>query len=157
MTPELREIFKENYLVCGLEPSAVEQVADLAEVERKLARESLIRINEKSSDLYVILAGRVIIMTADGDKLAEVGPGSVLGEMALIDDRPRSAEVTCLGITTVARIPSKELRKFMWQNKDIGFIILANLARVLSGRLRQADAKIDELMGSPDDPWKDSL
>jgi CRP/FNR family cyclic AMP-dependent transcriptional regulator len=157
MTPELTEIFKENYLVCGLEPEAVVQVADMAEVERKLARETLIKINEKSSDLYIILAGRVVIMTGDGDKLAEVGPGSVLGEMALIDNRPRSAEVICTGLTTVARIPAQSLRKFMWQNKDIGFVILANLARVLSGRLRQADAKIDELMGAPDDFWKDSL
>jgi CRP/FNR family transcriptional regulator, cyclic AMP receptor protein len=149
--------FKQNYLVCGLSDEAIAQVAAMGKIEKHLARETLIRVNEKSSDLYVVLDGRVIIMTADGDKLAEVGPGSVLGEMALVDDRPRSAEVVCLGITNVARIPAQDLRKFMWQNKDIGFIILANLARVLSGRLRQADAKIDDLMGCPDNPWKDSL
>ncbi len=151
------EAFKQNYLVHGLPDEAISQIAGMAHLETHLARERLIRIGEKTCDLYIVLEGKVIIMTADGDKLAEVGPGSVLGEMALIDDRPRSAEVVCIGLTHVARIPAQELRRFMWNNRDIGFIILANLARVLCGRLRNADAKIDDLMGTSADPWKDAL
>lgn len=148
------DAFKTNYLVCGLKEAEIEEVWEMAKVETHLARETLIRINEKCGDLLVILDGKVQVMTADGDVLAEPGPGSVLGEMSLIDDRPRSAEVVCLGVTKVARIPAKSLRGYMNSKRDIGFVILANLARVLSGRLRLADAKIDML--SDGDAWKNA-
>ena len=150
------QAFKSNYLVCGLPDEAVTEIWDMAEQETHVARETLIRINEKSSDLFVILDGKVHVMTRDGDLLAEPGPGSVLGEMALIDDRPRSAEVVCIHLTKVAKIPAKKLRSYMNQNRDVGFIVLANLARVLSGRLRLADEKIDTLLDQSD-PWKHSL
>lgn len=153
---DLYEAFKRNYLVCGLPEEAIAEVWEMAHQENHLARETLIRINDKSSDLYVILDGQVHVMTGDGDVLAEPGPGSVLGEMGLIDDRPRSAEVVCVALTKVARIPSKSLRAYMNTKRDVGFVILANLARVLSGRLRIADAKIDTLLDSGD-PWKNSL
>lgn len=150
------EAFKRNYLVCGLPEEAIAEVWALSVQEAHLARETLIRINEKSSDLYVILDGQVHVMTQDGDLLAEPGPGSVLGEMGLIDDRPRSAEVVCVSLTKVAKLPAKELRSYMNTKRDVGFVILANLARVLSGRLRQADMKIDTLLDGGD-PWKNSL
>jgi len=150
------EAFKRNYLVCGLSDDAIAEVWDMSQQETHLARETLIRINEKSGDLFVILDGKVHVMTGDGDVLAEPGPGSVLGEMSLIDDRPRSAEVVCLTLTKVARIPAKSIRSYMNTNRDVGFVILANLARVLSGRLRIADAKIDTLLDNTD-PWKHSL
>ena len=150
------EAFKRNYLVCGLPEAAIDEVWAIAKQETHLARETLIRINEKSCDLFVILDGQVHVMTADGDLLAEPGPGSVLGEMGLIDDRPRSAEVVCISLTKVARIPANDLRTYMNTKREVGFVILANLARVLSGRLRIADAKIDTLLDAGD-PWKNSL
>ena len=41
----------------------------------------------------------------------------------------------------------------MWAQKDVGFIMLANLSRVLCGRLRQASSMIDTLMDATADPW----
>jgi hypothetical protein len=41
----------------------------------------------------------------------------------------------------------------MSQNKALGFVILANVARVLSSRLRQTDARIDELCDETAQPW----
>jgi glutaminase len=150
------EAFKRNYLVCGLPDEAITTLWEMGVQETHLARETLIRINEKNSDLFVILDGMVHVMTADGDILAEPGPGSVLGEMGLIDDRPRSAEVVCVSLVKVSKIPAPQLRSYMNTHRDVGFVILANLARVLSGRLRLADAKIDTLLDAGD-PWKHSL
>jgi CRP-like cAMP-binding protein len=150
------EAFKRNYLVCGLPEPAIAEVWAISEQETHLARETLIRINDKSSDLFVILDGQVQVLTGDGDVLAEPGPGSVLGEMSLIDDRPRSAEIVCISLTKVARVPANELRSYMNNNREVGFVILANLARVLSGRLRIADAKIDTILDGGD-PWRNSL
>jgi len=151
------DVFKKNYLVVGLTQAQVEEVAAMATLRRLTAQERLIRAGDQGSDLYVILNGRVAVLTPDGDKLSEVGPGSVLGEISLIDAGPRTADAICIGLVDVATIPAQQLRRHMNQNRDIGFIILSNLARVLCGRLRLANEKVDELYDKATDAWDRAL
>ncbi len=42
----------------------------------------------------------------------------------------------------------------MFQHKDVGFIMLSNLSRVLSMRLREASEKVEDLQGKLADPWQ---
>jgi CRP-like cAMP-binding protein len=151
------DVFKKNYLVHGLPDSAIEEIAALAVCDGGLAGDVIVKKGEKSSDLFVILDGTVNILTDKGDKLTEVGPGSVLGEVALVDAGPRSASAVCKGQVHYARLPAKELRAFMANNKDAGFVMLANLSRVLSMRLRGASVAIEDLRAKTEDPWKGSL
>ena len=154
MTENL-EVFKKNYLVVGLADDAIKEIADLAEIKTLFPNDVLIKQGDKSSDLYVILEGRVKVITSGGDHLADAGPGSVLGEVSLIDDQPRSADAICIGTVKVARIPSKQLRSLMNTKRDMGFIVLANLARVLCTRLRTASIRIEHLVSQ--DTWRGSL
>lgn len=149
------EAFRKNYLVVGLSDSAIAEVAALAKEESKIPDDYLIRLNDKDSDLLVILAGRVLIQTAQGERLAEIGPGGVLGEIALIDDQPRSATAVCISQVRVARIPAQALRSLMNTKREMGFVILANLAKVLCQRLRSASVRLDHLMNN--DVWKGSF
>jgi CRP-like cAMP-binding protein len=151
------DVFKKNYLVVGLNDEQVSEIASLATFRRLTAQERLIRAGDQGCDLFVILDGRLNVLTPDGDKLSEVGPGSVLGEIGLIDARPRAADVIAIGLVDVAVIPAGELRRRMNQNREMGFVILANLARVLCGRLRQANEKLDELYDKTTDSWDRAL
>jgi CRP-like cAMP-binding protein len=151
------QTFKKNYLCSGLTDEQVQEIVDLATLRRLTAQEQLIKAGEQSSDLYVVMNGRVNVLTPDGDKLSEIGPGSVLGEISLIDARPRTADVISIGLVDVAVIPAGELRRRMNQNREWGFIVLANLSRVLAGRLRQANEKIDELFDKVSDTWDNAL
>ena len=56
-----------------------------------------------------------------------------------------------------AKLPAKELRSYMAGNKDAGFVMLANLARVLSMKLRQNAAVMEDLRAQTQDPWEGSL
>lgn len=151
------DVFKKNYLVFGLPDETIEEIAALAVCDGGLAGEVLARKGDKSSDLFVILDGTVNILTEGGDKLAEVGPASVLGEVALVDAGPRSATAVCRGLVKYAKLPAKELRAYMAQNKEAGFVMLANLARVLSMRLRAASVSIEDLKAKAEDPWKGAM
>lgn len=147
--------FRRNYLVCGLPDDVCDQVAALAEAGVCPAGEVLVPKGQKSGDLFVILEGRLCVLSAQGDKLADVGPGSVVGEVALVDDQPRSADVLAMGLTTYARLPAADLRRFMAQNREVGFVMLANLARILSYRLRNASIVFEDLKErASQDPWK---
>ncbi|MFI5385827.1 MAG: Crp/Fnr family transcriptional regulator [Fimbriimonadales bacterium] len=154
---ERHEVFRKNYLVHGLKDEVIDEIEGLAKQETFLAREFLVKRGEKSSDLYVILEGTVLVCTPAGDELAQIGPGSVLGEIALVDDQPRSADAVCKGLVKVAKFPAKDLRSFMAKNTDAGFLMLANLSRVLSNRLRKTDAVVENLAVHPKDPWKNAL
>jgi len=150
----LMDVFKKNYLVHGLPQAAVDAIAELATYHVATAGEHLVRIGDKGSDLFIILEGHVNIYSADGDKLSTAEPPSILGEIALVDDQERSADAVCVGLVKYARIPGKELRQYMWQNKETGFVMLANLCRVLSMRLRKTNVVVIDLMGKSQDLWK---
>lgn len=152
---ELVEVFKKTYLAVGLSTDEAAEIAAIAEVKSYLAGELIIRQGEKSGDLFVILEGKVNVITQGGEKLGEAGAGSVLGEIALLDDQPRSADAVCVGLTKAARFPAKEFRSLLNKNRSMGFIVLANLGRVICTRLRNASDRIDHLMGQ--DVWKGAL
>jgi CRP-like cAMP-binding protein len=147
--------FSTNYLVRGLSPAQIQEVSALATTRRYAARDRMIMAGSQSAELYVILAGNVHVHLPDSDKLAEVGPGSVLGEMSLIDARPRSADVMCLGLVDAAVFDAPALRKYLNSHRDLGFTVMINLAQVLCGRLRDSNAKIEFLAGG--DAWKHAL
>lgn len=144
---------KDAYLVAGLKEDELAQVAALANVRSYNSGQRLMEIGDVAKELFVILSGSVVVTTHDGDRLGEVGANSVIGEMGLVDAMPANAYVTCMGSVCVATFNTADLRKLMSQNKGLGFVILANVARVLSSRLRQTDARIDELCDQAEQPW----
>ncbi|HZR39329.1 MAG TPA: cyclic nucleotide-binding domain-containing protein [Ktedonobacteraceae bacterium] len=92
--------------------------------------------------LYVIKSGKVrITQEVDPDRAEEelgtAGAGEVLGEMALLDDLPRSATVTAVEDVTALLLPVWEFRSVLRNHPDIALKLLA----VLSRRLRQAETR----------------
>ena len=69
------------------------------------------------------------------EELDVVGAGSVLGEMALLDDLPRSATVTAIEDVTALLLPVWEFRTTLQSHPDIAIRLLG----VLSRRLRKAE------------------
>lgn len=150
---------KDAYLVAGLADNQIEQIAAITSVRAFSSGYALTRIGDPSNDVFIILSGSVRVTTDDGDLLGEVGANSVVGEMGLVDALPANANVTSVGPVSVAIIGTAELRKLLNQNRDWGFILLSNICRVMSGRLRQTNARIDELSDSvaATQPWQHSL
>lgn len=148
---------KDAYLVAGLKESEVAQVAALANVKLYNSGDCVTKLGDPSNDLYIILSGKMNVTSADGDLLGEVGTNSVVGEMGLVDALNANANVTAVGPVSAAVIPTAELRRLMSQNRDWGFLMLSNISRVMAGRLRQTNARIDELCDLTSEPWEHSL
>lgn len=151
---ELMDVFRKNYLVSGLPEEAIEEIAELAMFRASVAGETIIEKGDKSTDLYVILEGRVNLYGPDGDKVAEIGPPSILGEIALVDNLERTITAVAVGLVKCAILPGGALRHYMSSKKDYGFIMLSNLARVLSMRLRNTNVQLLNLMEKTQDGWK---
>ncbi|MEQ1824033.1 MAG: cyclic nucleotide-binding domain-containing protein [Fimbriimonadaceae bacterium] len=150
-------VLKGSYLVAGLDDVQIQSVASLAELKHYASGHLLAKIGEAADVMFVVIGGNLTVTTHDGDKLGEIATGSVVGEIALVDARPRAANVVCVGPVSVAVFPVDKLRMLMNQNRDMGFLMLANIARVLAARLRNADAIIDQLADGVGDVWTNAL
>lgn len=140
---ELCEVLRHNYLVRGLSWDQVLGMANSAKVETYDGGEIIVRQFEKDNDLIVVLEGEARIKSFSGETVAEVGPGSIIGEVALIDDQPRSATVTAVGRTVAARISGKAIRKQMETDLLLRAVLSENIARVLCRRLRAVNVQLD--------------
>lgn len=143
---ELPQALRDNYLFRGLSDSHIDSVLQLAEVRSFLGGDTILRQFGKDHDLMIVLRGTVQIKTFSGDAIAEVGPGSVLGEVSLIDDEPRSATVVSKGESQVAVIPANALREMMRHDMGMRCVMLENLSRVLCQRIRSANMQLDGMM-----------
>ncbi|HEY7833016.1 MAG TPA: cyclic nucleotide-binding domain-containing protein [Ktedonobacterales bacterium] len=110
--------------------------------ERQYATgEVLLRQGEPGAGLFVVVSGQVQITQHHDDATSQAittaGPGEVFGEMALLDDQPRSATVTALEPTKVLLLPVFDFRAVLREDGDISVRLLA----VISRRLRRAEAR----------------
>lgn len=144
---------KNAYLVAGLSDDQIRQIAEIGTVRNFASGQAITRIGQSADEVFVILSGKLVVTSADGDRLGEVGVNSVVGEVGLVDAQPWSANATCNGPVATVVFPTSELRKLMAQNRDLGFVVLANISRVMSSRLRQMNARVDELSDLIVEPW----
>ena len=93
--------------------------------------------------MYVILDGQVSIIDPDSETIfATLESGDFFGELALLDEEPRSA-------SSIAKIPSRligffrtDLLTLMKRSPELGNKILTNLSRVLGERLRRTNQEL---------------
>jgi CRP/FNR family cyclic AMP-dependent transcriptional regulator len=128
-------------LFAGLEKKDVQLLANACRERNYSAGSRLIKQGDTGVGLYVITAGTVhITKEIDPDKseldLGTVGPGNVLGEMSLLDDLPRSANVTAVSDVTALLLPVWEFRTTLRNHPDIALRLLSTLSR----RLRKAES-----------------
>lgn len=77
---------------------------------------TLFREGEAATEAYLIRHGYVSISKMEEGspvELAMRGPGEIIGEMALIDDNPRSATVTAKGAVEAEVITRKDLKEML--------------------------------------------
>jgi len=128
-------------LFAGLEKKDLQQLAGACRERTYSPGSKLIEQGDTGVGLYVITIGTVhITRENDPDKaeldLGTVGPGNVLGEMSLLDDLPRSANVTAVSDVTALLLPVWEFRTTVRNYPDIALRLLATLSR----RLRKAES-----------------
>jgi len=102
----------------------------------------LLSQGEQGLGLFILAKGTVRITRKnhpDGPEevLGTAGAGEVIGEMALLDDLPRSATVTAVDEVTALLLPLWEFRLLLRSDPDVGL----NLLAVLSRRLRKAEQR----------------
>jgi CRP-like cAMP-binding protein len=91
-------------------------------------------------------AGAVIFREGEpGDEMYALGilePGSHFGEMAMVDDSPRSADALAHTACALAVVKRDDLDQLMFVDKDLAYDLLWTFVRTLAARLRETNGKI---------------
>jgi CRP-like cAMP-binding protein len=101
------------------------------------AGHEIFRTGDEGHEMYVVLDGEVELQR-DGRRLNVVGPGSLLGEMALIGNHRRSA--TAVALTECRLVPVNE-RRFTYLVQQTPFFAL-HVMKVLADRVLQKEGGV---------------
>jgi flavin reductase (DIM6/NTAB) family NADH-FMN oxidoreductase RutF len=95
--------------------------------------ETIVSAGEPGEELYVVLEGAVRVERG-GVLLASFAQGDLFGEVAVLDGRPRSADVVADGATRCLAVPREAIREAIAAEPQVAWELLG----VLAGRLRDA-------------------
>jgi len=101
--------------------------------------------NDPGSRMYVIRSGRVRIFRRVGGTeflLAFLGPGDFFGEMALLENLPRSASAQIVEPSRLIEVDAGTFEEMIRSNAEIS----ARIMRTLASRLRESDRRIRDLL-----------
>ena len=94
---------------------------------------------DPASSMYVVIDGDIEIHGGKDEIFETVNKGEIFGEMALIDEKPRSATATALADCTLVRVDEK---LFLYMVKKIPHFSL-HIMRIITGRLRHMNEVVD--------------
>lgn len=117
------------------ELARVAQLAELVEVE---AGTCIIDQGRVGLECFVVESGDVGVYVAD-EHIVTLGPGSMIGEMALVDRRPRSASVVAQTQVQLLAFDTKAFRQLLVEMPKAEERVLTLLAARLKANDRQAN------------------
>ena len=140
-----RELLRTVPLFSELNDDAITSLGRLA-ARRKYPKDTVVFFeNEEGDSLFMILDGRikVTILGDDGREiiLTMLGEGDLFGEMALLDNEPRSATAIAVEESELLLLHRNDFQTTLMDNPAIS----AALIKVLSARLRRANHQISTL------------
>jgi CRP/FNR family transcriptional regulator, cyclic AMP receptor protein len=126
----------------GLPDDVVDQVTSHVVLRSHPANQVILLENDWGSSVYFILNGWVKIRTynLEGKEvtLNILGKGELFGEMAPLDEVPRSTDVITLVPTVIGNMPSQDFVKLLQGEAKAG----VRLAKLMARRLRQVNRRL---------------
>jgi CRP/FNR family transcriptional regulator, cyclic AMP receptor protein len=144
----LTTFLQANALFGGLSDVQMPAVIALLKEESFAAGDLVVREGEHGDRIHFILSGTAEVVKhatpgiADDNstaRLVVLKPGAAFGEMSFIDTQPRSASVRTMEPVQTLSLANRDMHKLYRTHPEIFTMIILNLARELSRRLRQMD------------------
>ena len=129
------ELLKKVPLFTGCSKNELRQLAKTADEIDLRQGTVLTREGRPGREFFVLIDGTAEV-TRKGKKIADLGPGAWLGEIALITDSPRTATVTSTSAVDVLVITDRRFRSVVETMPSIALKVLASVGERLSSDAR---------------------
>lgn len=161
---DLKETLRKCFF--GLEGEELEMLFNslnsLCEIKRFMAGDVVFKEGDKSSELYIVIEGKVQIVkgiSGGGMKILTVlEHGGIFGEGALLSDKGRGASAQALSDVSLCVLRREDFNKFLKQNPAYAAGLLIEIVKVVNARLQYVNSELIALYdvmkilgSSPDD------
>ncbi|HSN14990.1 MAG TPA: cyclic nucleotide-binding domain-containing protein [Anaeromyxobacteraceae bacterium] len=148
MTIDKAQALGKSALFELLSSAELDVLGHLARPVRFAPGERVVHEGEVGGALYVLASGQVEVLrrAADGAEkvLAVLEAPAAFGEMSLIDREQRGATVRARSDCVALELAAEDLASFRKHSRDGFTLVVVNIARLLSSRLREANARLAE-------------
>ena len=131
-------------LLVHLEPDQLDGLARAGEIESYNPGEAIVAEGSLGDALFLILSGQVAVHRGP-QTFATLQGGEFFGEMSLVEPAPRSASVTAMQATFLFRLPHDKLRELIASDARAASVLLVQVVKTLSDRLRRANAMLSSV------------
>lgn len=134
-------VMESLFLFSDLPLQARIRVGRIVSDRRVSAGETVVRQGEPGDTMFAVVQGRFDVLV-DGRKVAELAEGEHFGELALVDEAPRSATIVASTPGRLLSIERDALRAWCTMEPSVGTKVLWRLVHALGQRLRQTNARL---------------
>ena len=131
---ELEQQLASVPLLAGLDKRVRRRLAEIGKRRTYGADEAIVKEGSTGTALYIVLSGRARV-EREGEALGEVKGGDFFGELALIEEHPRSATIVALEETDCLLFPAWEFTALLDEHPEIAVPIM----RALIARLHRRE------------------
>jgi CRP/FNR family cyclic AMP-dependent transcriptional regulator len=150
LDPGNLERMREIGLFGGLGDEVLRSFVGALEVSELGAGTVVFKEGDSGRELFVILDGEIEVLRRSkrghDTRVAILGPGDWFGEMSILDVLPRSATTRILAPTHLLRLTAHELDTLYRKDMRSYSLLVLNIAREISRRLRVADGLLAEMV-----------
>jgi extracellular factor (EF) 3-hydroxypalmitic acid methyl ester biosynthesis protein len=142
-----------------LSDADVDWILNTALEEQVMKGDAVIRAGEPVTALYVVLKGILGVFSPalEGERLAAVGPGGVVGDMSLLEERTPTESVVAQETTSVLVLPFLELQAKFQKDPHFAARLYRGMAKSLSQRLRRTNSRLAvQTQGETDAPGQEN-
>jgi CRP-like cAMP-binding protein len=130
---ELEQQLASVPLLATLESRTRKRLADVGKRRSYGPGDAIVRQGTTGTALYIILSGRAGVEVGD-ERVAELSTGDFFGELALIEEHPRTASVVALEPTDCLLFPAWEFTALLNEHPEVAVPIMRELIRRLHRR-----------------------
>ena len=146
LNDSLKYELKKNVFFSAYSDQELEDLFSLARTVTFKSRKEIFGQGDQGDSMFILLSGRVKISTfsTTGKEtvLSFLGPGDILGEIALLDEGPRTAAAHVLEETRALQLQRNDFLPFIEKHPRIALQIIS----VLCQRLRRTDMFVEEVV-----------
>jgi CRP-like cAMP-binding protein len=147
----------------GLDDESLGVLARELPTEYVEVGQTVVEEGDTAREMFVVITGELEVVkrskagsTSSGSeaRVAMLGPGDWFGEMSILDVQPRSASVRATAPTILLRISTDHVERLLYRRDLKAYsLLLMNIARELSRRLRVADGILAQFISSMTDEY----
>jgi CRP-like cAMP-binding protein len=135
------EALQKHSLFGGFSREQLDKIVPLMGHETFKAGDTILTEGTPNDKIHFLVEGRVVV-TKGNVLLSELSEGNTFGEMEVLDIMPAAATTKALTDVTVMTMSNRALREIYHDDAKTFSLLLMNLARDLSRRVRFANARV---------------